>query len=289
MTTSYSTYASVSSLIVDIYEASLFTLRAQSVLPNTVTMFNDLSGMQLRKVTLYNSGNVRLVAEGEAVTPTAFNKTALATLTPARYADNYLLTDERIRTDSDNVRQDAADDLGMSFGEYVDTQIASNFTSLTGGTIGAGLGTVTMAQVFAARSKLIQAKFRGPFYCVLGAGQWFHLVNQGGTAISSSFTRAQAFQDALINNYFTIPSMGDTVFVISPVVPGNGGGTCTGALYAPRAVAYDEREAFFIEPQRNANRGAWELNANLRFASGVWRAAGGVQLVSTDVIPTSGI
>lgn len=289
MTTAYSTYASVSTLITDVYEAALFTLRAQSVLTATLTVYTDQMGMQPRKITAYNAGNVRQVGEGEAVTPTAFNKSLLSTLTPQRYADNYLLTDERIRTDSDGVRQDAALDLGASFAEYVDTTIAAGFSSLTGGTIGAGLGTVTMSQVFAARAKLQQAKVRGPYYCVLGAGQWYHLAAQNGTAVSSTFTRALLFQDRLVENYFTTPAMGDVVFVTSPVISGAGLGTAYGALYAPIALAYDEREAFFIEPQRNANRGAWELNANLRFATGTWRPIAGVQLISTDIIPTTGI
>lgn len=289
MATAYSTYASVSTLIVDIYEAALFTLRAQSVLPSTLTVFTDQMGMQPRKITQYNAGNVRQVAEGEAVVPTAFNRTLLNSLTPLRYADNYLLTDERIRTDSEGVRQDAAMDLGAAFGEYVDTQIAAQFANLTGGTVGAGLGTITMSQVFAARAKLVQAKVRGPFYCVLGAGQWYHLAAQNGTAVSSTFTRALNFQDRLINNYFTVPTMADVTFVVSPVVSGAGGGTAIGALFSPMAVAYDEREAFFIEPERNANRGAWELNANLRFATGIWRPLTGIQLLSTDIIPTTGI
>lgn len=289
MATGYSSYASVSSLITDIYEASLFTLRARSVLPATVTTFNDTMGMQPRKVTLYNDGNVRQVAEGEAVVPTAFNKTLLNTLTPARFSDNYLLTDERINTDSDGVRQDAAQDLGANFAQYVDQQIASIFDELTGGTVGAAMGTVTLGQVFAARSILQQNKVPGPYFCVLGAGQWFHLVHQGGTAVSSSFTRSDTFQDRLINNYFTTPAMGDVTFVVSPVIQGAGGGTAYGALYAPIALAYDERTPFTIEPQRNANRQAWELNANLRFATGKWRQVCGVQIVSTDVIPSTGI
>lgn len=289
MTTSYSTYSDVSSLINNIYEGSLFTLRSQNVLVPTVTVYNDSMGMAPRKITQYNAGNVRQVAEGEAVSPTAFNKTLLGTLTPARYSDVYLLTDERINTDSDGVRNDASLDLGASFSEYVDEQIAGGFSSLTGGTVGAALGTVTLGQVFAARSLLVQAKVRGPYYCVLGAGQWFHLAYQGGTAISSSFTRSDVFQDRLINNYFTTPAMGDVTFVVTPHITGSGGGTAYGALYAPIALAYDERTAFEIEPYRNPNRQAWELNANLRFATGTWRPVAGVQIISTDVIPTTGI
>lgn len=289
MTTGYSTYANVASLITDIYEASFFTLRARSVLPLTVTTYDDQDGMQPRKVTAYNAGNVREVAEGEAVTPTAFDKSLLSTLTPTRKADNYLLTDQRIRTDSDGVRNDAAIDLGAAHAEYLDTQIAAGFSSLTGGTVGAALGTITLGQVFAAHAILRQAKVPGPYFCTLGAGQWFHLVHQAGTAISSTFTRSDTFQDRLVNAYFTTPAMGDVTFVVSPVISGAGGGTAYGALYAKTALAFDERQPFMIEPQRNANRQAWELNSSHWFATGTWRPLTGVQLVSTDVIPTTGI
>lgn len=286
MTTGFSRWADVSSVVAQIYEGSFHTFKETNALQTTVTYYADLTGMNPRNVNLYNAANVRQTSEGEDVTPTQFNKTNLATLTPVRYSDQFLLTDERLTSDSDAVRDDAVLELGGAFAENVDTKIAAQYPNLTGGTVGAFLGTVSPNQIFAARSILQQNKIRGPYFCVLGAGQWYHLANNGGT-IDTSFTRATPFQDRLINNYFTMAGMGDIIFVTSPNINGAGGGSATGALYSPIALAYDERTPFTIEPQRDASRQAWELNANMRYATGVWRALAGIQIRSTDVIPTT--
>jgi hypothetical protein len=289
MATGATTYADAAALINDIYEGSLLTLRSDNVLVPTVTIFNDTMGMQPRKVTSRTSTNMRAIAEAEDLAATKFGKSLLSTLTPARYGDQILLTDEEVRSDSDDVRMEASDDLGGGASELVDSTIAAYFDNLTGGTVGAALGTVTWSQIFAARSLLVQAKVRGPYFCALGAGQWFHLTNAGGTAgaPTTGFTRSTEFQDRSINNYFVAAPMGDVTFVVCPNITGANTGTAFGALYARIALAYDERDPFNIEPQRDASRGAWELNANLRFAAGLWRPACGITIASTDVIPTT--
>jgi hypothetical protein len=287
MTTGQTRYADNSSLIADIYEGSLLTLRWQNVLVPTVTTFNDQMGINPRKGSQRSSGNLRAIAEGEDTTPTTFNKTALQTLTPLIYRDQFLITDQEFRTDPDNVRDEAVLEMGGAVAESIDTLIAGGFSSLTGGTVGAALGTVTWTQVFAARSRLQQLKQKGPYFCVLGAGQWFHLVNNGGTVANSAFIRSTEFQDRTIQNYFTAPIMGDVTFVVCPNITGAAAGTAYGAMYSPIALAYDERKGFYVEPQRDASRAATELNYGVEYAAGVWRPLCGVQIVSTDVIPTT--
>jgi hypothetical protein len=289
MTSGLSRYADVSSVIPDIYEGSLLTLRWQNVLVPTVTVYNDQMGINPRKITVRTSGNLRQVAEGEDVTPTQFNKSLLSTLTPAIYRDQFLITDQDFRTDIESIRDQAVLEMGGGVAENIDTTIASAFTSLTGGTVGAGLGTVTWSQVFAARSILQQQKVKGPYYCVLGAGQWFHLTNAGGTAGSptTAFTISTEFRDRTINNYFVAAPMGDVTFVVCPNVSGAGGGTAIGAMYSQIALAYDERNPFHINEQYDGSRESTELNYGVEYAAGVWRAVAGVQIKSTDVIPTT--
>lgn len=289
MATGETRYADNSTLIADIFEGSLLTLRWQNVLVPTVTVFNDQMGINPRKGSQRASGNLRSVAEGEDVTPTAFNKSALQTLTPAIYRDQFLLTDQDVRTDHDNIRDQAVLEMGGAVAENIDTTIAAGFTSLTGGTVGAALGTVTWQQVFAARSRLQQLKQRGPYFCVLGAGQWFHLVNNSGTsgATTNAFSRSTEFMDRSINNYFVAAPLADVTFVVCPNISGAAGGTAYGAMYAQIALAYDERFPFYVEPERDASRAALELNYGVEYAAGVWRPLCGVQIVSTDVIPTT--
>lgn len=286
MATGITTYAGSSALINAIYEGSLLTLRSMNLLVPTVQVFTDQSGLAPRKVTSRPSANVRARGEGEDITPTKFDKSLLNTLTPAIYSDQFFITDQDIRSENESVRDQASMELGAAFAENIDTNIASNFASLTGGTIGSAGGTILWPNIIAAKAKLRQAKVPGPYYCVLGDGQWYHLLVNSGT-VDNSISRAQAFAEELVDNYYVTSKLGDVVFVVCPNVSGAGGTAAYGAMYARLAMAYDERMAYYIEPQRDASRTGTELNANMEYAHGVWAPTRGVQIIGTDVVPTS--
>lgn len=276
--TGLSRYADISTLANDIYEGALFMLREQNLLTRTVRVFTDSMGMQPRKVTLYGGANVRQVGEGEDVTPTEFNPTLLSTLTPARYGDQFLLTDERLMSDPLNVRADAALELGAAFAEYVDKQLTGDFGALTGGTVGSAGGTLTWDNLSDAYTLLKSAKVPGPYWCALHPQQWNRLRKAAaGSAIWVS--QAPMFQDRLTQEYVVTSLYGDLFFVITANI--TAGTAAVGAMYAADALAYDERQAFAIEFERDASRGAWEINASLRFAHGVWSPARGVKLIGT--------
>lgn len=286
MATGMTTYAGSSSLIESIYQGSLLTLRSYNLLVATVTVFNDQTGLAPRKVTSRPSANVRSRGEGEDITPTNFDKSLLSTLTPAIYSDQFFITDQDIRSENENVRDQASMEMGGAFAENVDTNIAANFASLTGGTIGSAGGTILWPNIIAAKAKLRQAKVPGPYFCVLGEGQWYHLLVNSGT-VDNSITRAVAFAEELVDNYYATSKLGDVVFVVSPNISGNAGTAAKGAMYAPLAMAYDERMAFYMEPQRDASRTGTELNFNIEYATGVWAPTRGVQIIGTDVVPNS--
>ncbi len=284
MTTSFTRYADIDSYVHDIKEGSLFTLRQTNVLVSTVTVFNDTMSMAPRRLYEWGKANPRQVGEGEAVSPTNFSKALKESLVPARYADTFILTDQRMRSDWEAVRDAAVMELGSAFAQDVDSKIAGLFTSLTGGTVGSGGSLLNWSHILQARARLGQKGVPGPYFCVLGHGQWYHLINNGGTANASTFMRSEAFQDRVINNYFVSSLFGDVIFAITGNVSGAAGGTAYGAMYSPMALAYDERSAYGIEPARNANRKAWELNANMEYAYGVWDKVRGIQLVGKDDI-----
>ena len=286
MTTGQTRYADVSSLINDVYEGALTVLREQNLLVRTVRTFTDEMGLQPRKITQYGTANPRQVGEGEDVTPTKFNRTLLNTLTPAEHADQFFLTDGRINTDSENVRADAAMEFGASFAEYVDTKIASTFSSLTGGTISATGASLSWGHITAAYSRMKAAKIPGPYWCALHPYQWHDLF---GTAVvaGSQMQYAPMFQDALIQSFYRSLIFGDLYFVISANVSVDSTPDATGAMYSPIAMAYDERVPFYMEPERDASRRGWELNAAMAFAYGVWVPTRGIQIISDATAPTS--
>lgn len=285
MATGLTRYADIASITNDIYEGALFTLRTQNLLVRTVTVFRDSSGMAPRKVSEYAASNPREVAEGEDVTPTQFDRTLLATLTPARHADMFLLTDQRVRSDSQNVRLDAALELGSSFAYNVDENIASAFGDLTGGTIGTAGGTITWTDLISARSMLQALKVPGPYWAVLHPYQWAALVTSA-LATGASITNAPGFQDALVSSFFVSNILGGVRFVISPAVKVDANGDAVGAMYSSLALAYDERLPFNIRPQRDESREATELNASMWYAYGVWSPKRGIKLVGDASTPS---
>ncbi len=283
MAVGQSLWADISAITNDIYEGALFTLREQNVLARTVTVFTDNTGFAPRKNSRYGAANFRAVGDGEDVTPTVFDRDLLSTLTPARYADQFFLSDIRVASDQQNVRLDGALELGAAAATLVDEYIADDFSSLTGGTIGTAGGTITWAKLIAARSLMQGLKIPGPYWCALHPYQWNHLV-QAAVATGTEVANAPGFQDALVSTFFVSNLLGGVIFAISGAV-NISGSDATGAMYSSLALAYDERLAFNVRPERDESREGTELNASLWFAHGVWDPTRGIQLIGDAATP----
>jgi len=284
MTTGYSTYSDISTLIDVIREGAMFTLRQQNLLVPTVTVFRDNSGMQPRTVSNYGTANPRVIAEADDVLPTQFDRTAGGTITPTNTADQFFLSDQRIRTDNQNVRADAALELGASFAQAVDVAIAANFVSLTGGTIGGASSALTWSHIEAAYAILRAAKVPPPYFCALHPYQVHDLV-LASSITGTGFQNAPGFQDRMANSYMVSTLFGDIIFVNTPSIALSGT-SVRGAMYSPLAMAYDERDPFTIEYERDASRQGWELNAHIWYVTGVWAAERGVILYNDATTPT---
>lgn len=285
MSTGQTRYADITSLINDIHSGALFVLRQQNLLVRTVTVFRDTAGMAPRKNSEYGAANPREAGEGEDVTPTKFDRSALSTLTPARHADQFFLSDQRVATDDQNVAVDGALELGASFAQYVDGKIATNFTSLTGGTIGTAGGTLTWSKLIAGRSLMQGLKVPGPYWCALHPYQWNHLVQEAATP-GTSITAAPGLQDALVASYFVTNILGGVYFVITPSIEVDADSDAIGAMYSSLALAYDERKAFNTRPERDESREGVEVNASMWFAHGTWAPARGIKLIGDATTPS---
>lgn len=285
MTNGQTRWADITSISNDLYEGAVFTLRQENLLARTVTVFGDTSSMWDRKNTQYSTANPRQVGEGEDVTATKFERSLLSTLTPATYADQFFLTDQRIRSDTQGVVADAAMEQGAAFAQQVDEALASSFNLLTGGTIGTAGGTVTWANLIEARAMMHALKIPGPYWCALHPYQWMYLVNSALTT-GTEIANAPAFQDQLVNNYFRSSILGNVTFVVTPSIAVDGGGDAIGAMYNRIALAYDVRQPFRVEPQRDASRRGWEWNFNTDYATGAWVPARGIQIIGDASTPS---
>jgi len=274
----------LASLFNNIYEDAVFVVREQNLATRLVRTYTDGRGDETRTLPAYTSVSFSSVAETEDFSaPTQFSKSALSTLTPGELMAQVLLTDRRITTDPQDARNDASRELGAAGAEKVDTDIFDNFSSLTGGTVGASGTSMIWGYLFAAQSILRAGKVPGPYVAVLHPYQYHDLA--GVAAVSATVTNAPQFQDEVMTRWFVQRVAGMDIFT-SANVP-TSGTDAYGAVFSRDAIAFDLRQDFRLEPERDASKRAWELNATMMYAHGVWRPTWGVQILTDITTPTS--
>jgi hypothetical protein len=57
-------------------------------------------------------------------------------------------------------------------------------------------------------------------------------------------------------------------------------------MFTKEALAIDVREGMTMEPERDASKKAWELNASMGYAVGLLRGERGVKITSDVTEPT---
>ncbi len=261
----------------NIYEDAVFAVREGTIASRLVTVFRNGQGDQTRSLSEYPSVSFTSVAETEDFTaPTKFDKTNLSTLTPGEFAAQFIITDRRIETDPQDVAGDASTELGMAAADKVDSDILGNFSSLTGGTVGASGSTMTWGYFFAAVSILRASKVPQPYVCVLHPNQWHYMAESA--AVAATVTNAPQFQDEIMRRWYLGTVAGVDIFYSAncPTSSTN----VYGAVFNPRAIAFDLRRDFRIERERDASKRAWELTASMLYAEGVWRPKWGVQILT---------
>lgn len=276
MSTGYSRVADLNSYFNNIYEDAVFTVRDGTLATRLVTTFTNGAGDQTRSLSEYPSVSFQAVAETEDYSnPTALTKTNLSTLTPGEIAAQFIITDRRLETDPQDAARDASTELGRGGAEKVDTDIWSNLSSLTGGSVGASGSTMTWGYFFAAVTELRAGKVPPPYYCVLSPRAWHYMAESA--AVAATATNAPMFQDQVMRDWWVTRVSGVDIF-ISMNVP-TSGNDAYGAVFNPRALAFDLRRDFRIERERDASKRAWELTASMLYAHGIWRPKWGVKIL----------
>ena len=278
MATGTSRVADLNSYFANIYEDAVFALYETTLATRLVRTFTDGQGDQTRTLSTYPTITPVTVAETEDfATPTRFGKSLLATLTPGECMSQVIVTDRRIETDPQNASQDASTEMGQGFAAKVDTDIFSNLSSLTGGTVGATGSTMTWGYFSAGVARLRAASIPQPWYCVMHPNHYAYMAE--AAAVGATVTNSPAFQDEVMSRWYVGRILGVDVFLSSLVPAGSTTTDSYGAFFNPGALAFDLRRDFTIERERDASKRAWELNATMLYAHGVWRPLWGIQLL----------
>jgi hypothetical protein len=289
-------YSDISSVVNDIQADSLAVARMANIFLPTITNLNAV-GMNPRKVQQWAALAFTSHTEEQDEASVAFSKSALSTLTPANYHCRADLTDERVASDWESVRAACAMELGSAAAKHIDTMVATlagTASGWTGGTIGpanagtASAGTITWRSITKAQALLVNAGVPAgsPIYCALHPYQWEVLLAANSIA-AATVAVAPGFQDRMSSSggFFQIPAFLGVTFVISNAFD-IASTAAYGLMYSPQAIALDSRKAFGIEPERDASKQAWELNASMWYAYGVWDPARAVLLRHHCVAPS---
>lgn len=261
-------------------------LRADNVMANLVTVFNDLQGLTPRVGSEYGAGNFRAIAETDDVVATQFTRTAGQTLTPGIYADQFFITDAGVESNPDGLLADAAEELGGGAAKKIETSLLGTFSSLTGGTVGAAGSTISWGYFYAMRSQLEAAKAKPPYIFVCHTYQWHILAK--AASVAGSVVNAPEFQDDIMKRW-NIMKAGDVFIYSTPDITVDSSDDAYCAMFSRQALGLDYRRGFRLMPERDESRGGGgvELNANLIFGYGVWRPALGIQGIFDAATPTS--
>ena len=276
-----STYTGISTLIANVYETALMAAQEGNIIAPHVTIFNDSQSSAPRIFGSYSGGTFASIDESTDMSTQSFNATAGGTLTPAVYGSMTIITQRRIKSDPSNAQREAGIYLGEKAASHIDTNLASLFSSFTAGTAGSTTGgTITWANIFHAQAMLRSKHVFGPYVCVLHPMQWYYLVSASSGV--PTLMQSEAIKNSTVGRAYQASFSGIDFFVDANISSGT---AAVGGMFSRPAIALDIRQPFTINPQWDASysgNGAWELNASMEYAYGVYRPDFGAQIVGTS-------
>tara|TARA_R110000868_G_scaffold34930_9_gene125591 strand:- start:921 stop:1775 length:855 start_codon:yes stop_codon:yes gene_type:complete len=265
-----------------VYEDAMFVARENDLMSSLVTNYTG-QGIAPRVSSVYNATTISALADSDDLASQSFAPTVLSTLTPSEVGAQYLITDQRMESDPFGVMNAAAQELGYAMATKIETDIISNFTSFTGGTVGAAGSVMTWGRFFAAVAQLRAQKAPGPYYAVLHPYQIHDLASE--VALAGTMGNTPTFGDAVMTARFFSQAAGCSIFESSNIAV-DASDDAIGGVFSQMALALDIRRAMRVERQRDASRRAEELNLSAVYAHGVWRPKYGVKIISDASIPT---
>jgi len=282
------TYSDVSAIANAVQEDAIFVIREAGLMQSLITVFRDMSGLNPRKGYKYNQASASDIGEADDLTSDAFTPSEDQTLTPSEIGLQFFLTDSRMESDlPENIRTDAAQELGFAATDKIEGDLLAEMANLTGGTIGTAGSAITWGYVAAgiAVARYINKANSVPLACVLHGYQWSVLSKSATVAGATIAAVAPSFQDELTRSGYVAQFMGVPMYQVHAAP--DTGIDFTGGIFPRSAIAIDWRRAIRVEPERDASRRGVELNMSAVYAHGVWRPDRGVKMIFDAATPTS--
>lgn len=290
MTVGNNIWTDVSSIAQRVEADAYFIVRESNFLEPTITVFRDMSGMNLRRGYKYSNVTVNTVGDDDDLTSQSFTPSADQTLTPFQIGAQVFVTDARAASDlPESILTDASRELGFAAADNVMTAICGEFPNLTGGSIGTTGATITWGYVAAAIAQARNANKSNskPLVCVLHAYQVAILAKAASIAGATSMSQAPQFTEQ-VTRQGVLPAfqfLGVPIYQVFQAA--NSSTDFVGGVYPREAIAIDWRQPIRVEAERDASRRGIELNMSAIYDTGVWRPDLGIQTIFHMTAPTS--
>jgi hypothetical protein len=278
-----STVASLNSLFNTIFEDAIFVMREQNLMAGLVTNYSA-SGMQGRELGIYPQLSAQTVSEGvDYSNATEWDKTLQMTITPKEEMVQVVLTDQRLATDPDDARGDAAREMGGAIATKLDEDLVGLFSSFSTQK-GTANNALTIANCGAAVAVLRAAKAPNPLYFVLHPYQWHDIWTLLGQPVANQAFLGDTANEAMRSYY--VGNFQSATWFVNSNIDIDSNSDATGAVFHREALALDTRKAPMMEVERDASLRGWELNMTAWYGVAVRRNNFGVKIISDATEPT---
>jgi hypothetical protein len=275
--------SALNGLFSQIYEDAIFVARETNLMSALVTGYTA-QGMATRYVPIYPSLTAQETSEGvDFSNATLWDKAQQMTLSPKIIKTQIIVTDERLMTDPDGARNDAAIEMGGAISTKIDEDLCALFSNFTTDKGAAG-SALTIRRCAAGIAVLRNNKVRGRFSVVLHPFGWHSVwVELGQPTVNQAFlgeVANQAMRDYSVGNFLAAQWYTDANISI------DGSDDAVSAVFSNEALALDTRTPPEMEPERDASLPGWELNGRARYAVGTRRPTFGVKLTHDATEPS---
>ena len=280
-------WSDVSSIAQRIEQDAYFVVRETATMQNLVTVFNDATGMNIRRSYAYNQLTAKAISDADDLVSDSFTPSADQTLTPSEIGLQVFVSDARAESElPESIITDASRELGLAASDLVESDLVALMASLTGGTVGTANSPITWGWVSAAiaRARNANKNSKVPLAVVLHGYQYAVLAKAASIA-GSSLAQAPNYTDEMTYNGFVGKFEGVPIYQVFAAPDATT--DFNGGVFPRNALALDWRRPIRIEMERNASRRGWEINMSAVYAKGVWRPTLGVSLIADATAPES--
>lgn len=277
-------------LLTNILQEAIFTASERSIAGNLVTVY-DMTGTPglTAQIPVYPEVSAAALTENTDLTAqTSVNPTSV-TITASELGVRADLTDLLMESSGRDVAADIGTILGNAIGEKIDTDVFSQFDSLTN-VVGTGGAEVTPAKVLQAvytlRGQNAPTDADGDYYCVISPNVAYNIASTLTTAgfASGGATALSNVGNEMLSSSAYMGKIYNVKVFMSTTVANDSANDSVGAVFSPQCFGHVIKRPIVVREQRDESARATEYVATTARGNAILKDAYGVKLKGESTI-----